>query len=107
MRGFFPKTIKNQITIVIMFSTIITTILISYYCFSTFQYLLRKNLIQSTGSNLQLVMKNIENNMGNIENLAKWCTTNSSISSYVVNSPNRISGRRCLSRELSHKYFCH
>lgn len=96
MRRFFPKTIKNRITIVIMFSTIITTILISYYCFSTFQYLLRKNLIQSTGSNLQLVMKNIENNMGNIENLAKWCTTNSSISSYVVNSPNRISGRDSL-----------
>jgi two-component system, sensor histidine kinase YesM len=96
MRRFFPKTIKNRITIVIMFSTIITTILISYYCFSTFQSLLRKNLIQSTGSNLQLVMKNIENNMGNIENLAKWCTTNSSISSYVVNSPNRISGRDSL-----------
>lgn len=96
MKRFFPKTIKNRITIVIMFSTIITTILISYYCFSTLQYLLRKNLIQSTGSNLQLVMKNIENNMGNIENLAKWCTTNSSISSYVVNSPDRISGRDSL-----------
>jgi Putative regulator of cell autolysis len=96
MKRFIPKTIKNRITIVIMISTIITTILISYYCFSTFQYLLQKNLIQSTGANLQLVVKNIENNMGNIENLAKWCTTNSSISSYVVNSPNRISGRDTL-----------
>lgn len=96
MKKFYPKTIKNRITIVIMFSTIITTVLISYYCFSTFQYLLQKNLIQSTGANLQLVVKNIENNMGNIENLAKWCTTNSSISSYVVNSPNRISGRDSL-----------
>jgi len=96
MKRFFPKTIKARITIVIMFSTIITTILISYFCFSTFQNLLRKNLIQSTGSNLQLVMKNIENNMDNIENLAKWCTTNSTISSYVVNAPNRISGREAL-----------
>lgn len=96
MKRFFPKTIKVRITIVIMFSTIITTILISYFCFSTFQNMLRKNLIQSTGSNLQLVMKNIENNMDNIGNLAKWCTTNSTISSYVVNAPNRISGREAL-----------
>ncbi|NRY60244.1 sensor histidine kinase [Clostridium beijerinckii] len=96
MKRFLPKTIKARITIVIMFSTIITTILISYFCFSTFQNLLRKNLIQSTGSNLQLVMKNIENNMDNIENLAKWCTTNSTISSYVVNAPNRISGREAI-----------
>ena len=96
MKKFLPKTIKTRITIIIMFSTIMTTILISYFCFSTFQYLLRKNLIQSTGSNLQLVMKNIENNMENIENLARWCTANSSISSYVVNAPDRVSGRDAL-----------
>lgn len=96
MKRFLPKTIKTRITIVIMISTIITTIIISYFCFSTFQRLLRKNLIQSTGSNLQLVMKNIENNMDNIENLAKWCTTNPSIASYVVNAPNRVSGRDAL-----------
>ena len=74
-----------------MFSTIMTTILISYFCFSTFQFLLRKNLIQSTGSNLQLVMKNIENNMDGIENLAKWCSINTQISSYVSNAPQHIS----------------
>lgn len=91
MKRFFPQTIKNRITIVIMFSTIMTTILISYFCFSTFQFLLRKNLIQSTGSNLQLVMKNIENNMDDIENLAKWCSINTQISSYVSNAPQHIS----------------
>lgn len=91
MKRFFPKTIKARITIVIMTSTILTTILISYFCFSTFQYLLRKNLIQSTGSNLQLVMRNIENNMDNVENLAKWCSNNSLISSYVSNAPEHIS----------------
>jgi two-component system sensor histidine kinase YesM len=96
MERFLPKTIKTRITIVIMISTIITTIIISYFCFSTFQQLLKKNLIQSTGSNLQLVMKNVENNMENIENLARWCTANSSVSSYVVNAPNRISGREAL-----------
>ena len=96
MKKFLPKTIKTRITIIIMFSTIMTTILISYFCFSTFQYLLRKNLIQSTGSNLQLVMKNIENNMENIENLARWCTANSSISSYIVNAPDRVSGKDSL-----------
>ncbi len=96
MKRFLPKTIKTRITIAIMISTIITTIIISYFCFSVFQRLLRKNLIQSTGSNLQLVLKNIENNMDNIKNLAKWCTTNSSISSYVVNAPNRVSGRDAL-----------
>lgn len=91
MKRFFPKTIKARITIIIMFSTIMTTILISYFCFSTFQYLLRKDLIKSTGSNLQLVMKNIENNIDNIENLAKWCSTNTLISSYVSNAPQNIS----------------
>lgn len=91
MKRFFPKTIKNRITIVIMFSTIMTTILISYFCFSTFQFLLRKNLIQSTGSNLQLVMKNVENNMDDIENLAKWCSINTQISSYVSSAPQHIS----------------
>jgi len=91
MKRFFPKTIKSRITIVIMASTIMTTILISYFCFSTFQYLLRKNLIQSTGSNLQLVMKNIENNMENIKNLAKWCSNNTQISSYVSNAPQHVS----------------
>lgn len=96
MKRFLPKTIKVRITVIIMFSTIISTILISYLCFSTFQNLLRKNLIQSTGSNLQLVMKNIENNMENIENLAKWCTTNNSISSYVVNAPENISSKDAL-----------
>lgn len=96
MKRFLPKTIKARITIVIMISTIIATIIISYFCFSTFQRLLKKNLIQSTGSNLQLVMKNVENNMENIENLARWCTANPSISSYVVNAPNRISGREAL-----------
>lgn len=96
MKRFLPKTIKARITVVIMISTIITTIIISYFCFSTFQRLLQKNLIQSTGSNLQLVMKNIENNMENIENLARWCTASSSISSYVVNAPNKVSGRDAL-----------
>ena len=91
MKSFFPKTIKARMTIIIMTSTIMTTILISYFCFSTFQYLLRKNLIQSTGSNLQLVMKNIENNMDNIENLAKWCSINIQISSYVSKAPQHIS----------------
>jgi len=91
MKKFLPKTIKTRITIVIMASTIMTTILISYFCFSTFQYLLRKNLIQSTGSNLQLVMKNIENNMENIKNLAKWCGNNTQISSYVSNAPQHVS----------------
>ncbi|MDS0525789.1 histidine kinase [Clostridium sp. SHJSY1] len=96
MNRYFPKTIKNRITIIIMCSTIITTILISYFCFSTFQYLLKKNIIQSTGSNLQLVMKNIENNMENVENLARWCSTNTLISSYVSNAPVNISGRDAL-----------
>lgn len=91
MKRFFPKTIKTRMTIIIMASTIMTTILISYFCFSTFQYLLRKNLIQSTGSNLQLVMKNVENNMENIENLAKWCSNNTQISSYVSNAPQHVS----------------
>lgn len=91
MRRFFPKTIKIRITIVIMISTIITTILISYFCYSTFQYLLQRNLIQSTGSKLQLVMKNIENNMDNIEDLAKWCSNNTQMSYYVSNAPDHIS----------------
>lgn len=97
MKVILPKTIKFRITTIIMITTIVTTSIISYFCFYRFHKLLRNNLINSTGSNLQLVMKNIENNMYNIEDLTRWCTTNSSISSFVVKAPNYITGRESLS----------
>lgn len=90
MKNILPKTLKKRTTLIIMTSTITITILISYFCFSTFKSLLRKNLIQSTGSNLQLVMKNIENDMSGVINLAKWCTNNDLISNYVSNAPDNI-----------------
>ena len=63
--------------------TLLITILTTSICFSVFQSFLRKNQIQSSQFNLQVVSNNISEDMKDIIYFSKWCCFNSTIRDYL------------------------
>ena len=79
----FLKTLKGRITAITLSFTLILTILAASVSFSLSQSYARKNLIQSTEFNLQLVAGVISQDLSSLDMLAKWCGNNSQILSYL------------------------
>lgn len=86
------KTIKRRIMTIIIILLIVIAFIIYGISYLTYKNLLKENLIESAGLNLKVTMKNIENNIEEIKELATWCTVNSTISKYVSDAPDNISG---------------
>lgn len=83
MKHKFFKTIKARITIITVSFTLIITVLIAFISFYIFQSYARKNLIQSTEFNLQLISGVISQDVSSLDMLSKWCSYNSQIVSYL------------------------
>ena len=68
----FPKTIRNQLMAAAAgFTLLISLITLTIY-FSVFQSFLRKNQIQSSEFNLQLVTTRVASDMADIIYFSKW-----------------------------------
>lgn len=83
----FFKTIKTHITIITVSFTLIITVLIAFISFYIFQSYARKNLIQSTEFNLQLISGVISQDVSSLDMLSRWCCYNNQIVSYL-SDPN-------------------
>ncbi len=84
------KTIMFRVTSIMIGLTAIITILILYGCLYTFSYILNEKITSTTTSNLKIVSKNIENRVDEIIQLAKWCSINNQVSSYVGSTSSNI-----------------
>lgn len=96
MKRLSKTGIKFKITMIIIISIAIITAAISYVTYSTYKNLLKKNFIESTASNLQTVIKNIEIYIDEITRLATWCSINSQVISYIENAPDKINNTQIL-----------
>lgn len=79
----FPKTIRNQLMAAAAgFTLLISLITLTIY-FSVFQSFLRKNQIQSSEFNLQLVTTRVASDMADIIYFSKWTCSNSEVLNYL------------------------
>ena len=92
IKRIIGKTIKRRIMTIIIILLIVIAFIIYGISYLTYKNLLKENLIEGAGLNLKVTMKNIENNIEEIKELATWCTVNSTISKYVSDAPDNISG---------------
>ncbi|WP_457942973.1 histidine kinase [Caproiciproducens sp. LBM24188] len=83
MKRRFLKTIKSKIRMVTILFTLFVTIFFATVSYSQFQSYARRNQIQSTEFNLQLVSGLIAQDSAALDTLSKWCSTNSQIISYL------------------------
>lgn len=83
MKRKFLMTIRGKIIIVTVTFTLAITVCLASVSFYLFQSYARKNLVQSTEFNLQLVAGVISQDIGSLETLSKWCSVNSDILSYL------------------------
>ena len=81
-RNFF-HTLKAHIMTITVSFTLILTVLTASVSFSLSQSYARRNLVQSTEFNLQLVSGVIAQDLSSLDTLAKWCGNNSQILSYL------------------------
>jgi two-component system, sensor histidine kinase YesM len=84
------KTIMFRVTSIMIGLTAVITILILYGCLYTFKYILNEKITSTTTSNLKIVSKNIENRIDEVVQLAKWCSINNQVSSYVSSTSSNI-----------------
>ena len=79
----FPKTIRTQLMAAAAgFTLLISLITLTIY-FSVFQSFLRKNQIQSSEFNLQLVTTRVASDMADIIYFSKWTCSNNEVLNYL------------------------
>lgn len=79
----FPKTIRARLIAATAGVTLLISIITLTTCFFVFQSFLRKNQIQSSEFNLQLVANSIAADMDDITYFSKWTSSNSEILHYL------------------------
>lgn len=77
------KTIRGKIVFITAGITLLITVITVCTCFSVFQFFLKKNQIQSTEFNLQLVANNVSSDLEKIVYLNKWCGSNNEVLNYL------------------------
>lgn len=83
MKIRFPKTIRMQLMAAAAGITLVISLMTLTIYFSVFQSFLRKNQIQSSEFNLQLVTSHVSSNMADIIYFSKWTCSNSEILNYL------------------------
>ena len=83
MKIRFPKTIQMQLMAAAAGITLIISLMTLTIYFSLFQSFLRKNQIQSSEFNLQLVTSHVSSSMADIIYFSKWTCSNSEILNYL------------------------
>ncbi|MDO5415653.1 MAG: histidine kinase [Lachnospiraceae bacterium] len=78
-----PKTIRGKIIACTAATTLVITALTVTICFQIFQNFLRRNQLQSVEYNLQVVSRNVADDMENILYFGNWCRSNEIISRYL------------------------
>lgn len=77
------KTVKNRITFASVIVTFLTVLLTFSVCFSLFQNMLRKNVIQSTEFGLTVAGNNINEQINNLLFLPNWVNATSMMTSML------------------------
>ena len=83
MKIRFSKTIRMQLMAAAAGITLIISLMTLTIYFSLFQSFLRKNQIQSSEFNLQLVTSHVSSSMADIIYFSKWTCSNSEILNYL------------------------
>lgn len=63
-------------------------IIISYVSCYIFQNYLRHRLVFAAGTNLQLLSDGINSSLNDIDQMVRFCQTNSNIATYIANNPD-------------------
>lgn len=83
-----PGIIQKRILVITVSCLLGICIIISSVSFYIFQNYLQRSLIQSTETNLQLLSDSIDGNISYINQMVRFCQTNSNIGTYIANNPN-------------------
>lgn len=89
----FPKTIRARLMYATAGNTLLISIITLTICFIIFQSFLKKNQIQSSEFNLQLVANNISSDMKEIIYFSKWTCSNAEIIRYLERADHQTADR--------------
>ncbi|MBT9776846.1 HAMP domain-containing protein [Clostridium sp. MCC353] len=77
------KSIKKRLLLITTFFTLAVALLTSTYCYFSYQTILYDSLKQSTEYSLKLLAETIQYDINNAVALTDFCTSNSTITSYL------------------------
>lgn len=83
-----PGSIQKRIIAITLSCILGMCMIISCVSYYIFQNYLQHSLIQSTETSLQLLSDNINSNMNDIYQMARFCQTNGDIADYIAQNPN-------------------
>lgn len=89
LKRLIPKTIRGKIIACTAGVTLIITAITIAVCYSVFQTFLRRNQIQSAEYNLQVISRNVDENLESILSFASWCSVNADIVKYLDSFRNQ------------------
>lgn len=79
----FLKTIRGRIIAITTGITLLIACITVLICFTVFQSFLKRNQIQSSEYNLQVVANNVSSDMKDIIYFSSWCRSNQDMLNYV------------------------
>lgn len=82
-KKLLPKSIKSRLTFITVSFSLLLSMTVTSICYGVFQGFLKKNLLQSTEFNLQLISRAFTSELENTINLGEWCTGNLLIRTYL------------------------
>lgn len=88
MKLFNPHTIQLKLVHMTLIFTLIITLLIVSICYTSFHTLLRNSLIESTNSNLRLIMNALSSNIEPIIDFSNWCSNKTILATYLTSNEN-------------------
>lgn len=84
-----PRTIRDRIICITAGTMLLITLITTGICFLVFQSFLKKNQFQSSEFNLKLAANNISSDMNDIVYLARWCSSDTEIVSWLEHFENK------------------
>lgn len=81
---FSPKNLKSKLILYFLIITIVPSIIISYFYYKTTQYYLKKNLINTSMSNLDYSIDLIDKQLNSVMQLSDWIFINKNLDSILT-----------------------
>lgn len=104
IKGTHHRTIRRQILIITFTFSILIGAIISVGSYYTYQYYLKRNLIQTTDTNLLFLTDYINHELNNIDELVRYCQNNTIIQAYVESRDLNSTSKRIDAYETLSEY---
>lgn len=98
------RTIRQQLLLITLSFSILMGAVISFACYYTYHRFLKRSLIQTTDTELLFLSDYIDNELNNIDELVRYCQTNSKINAFVESSDNASTRKRIEAYEALAEY---